>query len=124
VRALAWLMTGVLLFAAAVQWNDPDPLLWIAFYGLAAAASLGAALARVGRAWRALELVAVGVSAVVVARLAPSLAGARLEAVTSFQMRSSDDELVRELVGAAIALVWTGTLAVHRWRRDAAPGGA
>jgi hypothetical protein len=36
--AVNLVMTGLFLFAAAVQYNDPEPLRWMAIYGVAAAA--------------------------------------------------------------------------------------
>ena len=112
-RALGAAATALFVFAAGVQWNDPDPLRWIGFYGLAAAASLGLVL---DRAWRALEIAAALLAAGVVLALAPALSRARLEAFTSFHMKSSGDELVRELGGAAIVLVWSCALVIRRAR--------
>jgi len=114
VRGLGAGMTAVFVLSAAVQWNDPDPYGWIGFYLLAGVSALGLAL---GRAWRVVEFLALVASALVVVALLPSLETARVEAFTSFKMRSSDDELVRELVGAAVALVWTSGLV---WRRQRA----
>ena len=112
-RVLAAIMTLVFVFAAAVQWNDPDPARWIAFYLLAAAGALGVAL---GRGWRAVEIAAAVAAAGVVIALAPSLPGARVEAFTSYHMKSGEDEVVRELVGAGIALVWSLGLVVRSFR--------
>jgi hypothetical protein len=115
-------MTALFVLAAAVQWNDPDPVRWIAFYALAAGASLGTAL---GRAWPVVELAAAGSAAVVVVLLLlPAIgpgASPRIGALTSFRMERPEDELVRELAGAAIALVWTAALVVRR-RRSSSPG--
>lgn len=33
-------LTLLFIYALAVQYNDPDPALWVAIYGLAAAAGL------------------------------------------------------------------------------------
>ena len=33
-RLLAALMCGMFLLSVAVQWNDPDPWLWMPVYGL------------------------------------------------------------------------------------------
>ena len=35
-RVFCAVMASVFLLSAAVQWNDPDPGRWIAFYGLGA----------------------------------------------------------------------------------------
>ena len=106
-------MTALLLIAAGVQWNDPDPLRWVGFYGLAAASSLGLVL---DREWHVLEFATALLAAVVVLSLVPALMDARIEAVTSFQMKSSGDELVRELMGAGIVLAWASVLVIRRAR--------
>ena len=119
-RLLAGLMTVLFGLSAAAQWNDPDPLGWIAFYLLAGVTSLGATL---GRAWRLLERVTAGVAAAVVLALAPALTGARTEAFTSLRMESPDDELAREVAGAAIALAWAAGLTIRRQRLRASASG-
>lgn len=35
--AVRWILAAILLLFAALQYNDPDALLWIAIYGVAAA---------------------------------------------------------------------------------------
>jgi hypothetical protein len=45
----AWAMAALFALSAAVQWNDPDPWLWIAVYGASAVASGLAALERLPR---------------------------------------------------------------------------
>lgn len=37
---LAWLMAGLLGLSAALQYNDPDPVRWIAIYGAGAVVSI------------------------------------------------------------------------------------
>ena len=39
-KILALVFAGLFIWAAAVQYNDPDALLWYIFYGVAAIASL------------------------------------------------------------------------------------
>ena len=112
-RVIAGVLVLVFAFAAAAQWNDPDPLLWSAFYLLLAVASLGRAL---DRAWASVETVAALIAGMVVVRLAPAWVNVRSEAFTSFGMQSSDDELVRELGGAVLGLVWSLALVLHRVR--------
>jgi len=41
-----WLFGALFLVSAIVQYNDPDPLLWMLIYGLAALVSIGFALGR------------------------------------------------------------------------------
>ena len=111
VRVFAGAMTLVFAFAAALQWNDPDGVPWAGFYLLLTAASLGRAL---DRAWRLFAAASATLAAVLVVSLLPALGGARLEAVTTFRMKSSEDEVVRELGGAALGLLWSLVLL---WRR-------
>lgn len=121
-RVFCAVMAGVFVLSAAVQWNDPDPLLWIAFYGFAALTA-SAALAG-ARALRTLEIGLAVVALGAVVALTPALREARLEAVTSIEMKSSKDEEVRELGGAAIVLAFAATMRLRRWRiarRAAAP---
>ncbi|MEE3329767.1 MAG: transmembrane 220 family protein [Myxococcota bacterium] len=121
-RVFCAVMVGVFLLSAGVQWNDPDPLLWIAFYGFAALTAF-AALAG-ARMLRTLEIGLAIVALGTVVALTPALREARLEAVTSIEMKSSEDEEVRELGGAAIVLVFAATMRLRRWRmarRVAAP---
>ncbi len=40
------LLAGLFIFFAALQYNDPDPLVWIAIYGLVALVCLRAAFER------------------------------------------------------------------------------
>ena len=112
-RILAATMTGLFLFAAAVQWNDPDPLRWIALYGLAALLSVGVAL---GRSWTRLEWGATALFAAVVLLLSPAALDGRVESFTSMEMKSVADERVRELGGMLICFVWSA--AVVLWRRQ------
>jgi hypothetical protein len=53
------LATAYLLFAAAVQHNDPDPLHWMALYGLTAACCM---LAIAGKKWTWLLWMLLGMS--------------------------------------------------------------
>ena len=113
-RVFCAVMAGVFVLSAAVQWNDPDPLLWIAFYGFATLTAF-AALAG-ARALRTLEIGLAIIALGTVVALTPALREARLEAVTSIEMKSSEDEEVRELGGAAIVLVFAATMRFRRWR--------
>jgi hypothetical protein len=59
-RIVSGVMALLFLFATAVQYNDPDPLRWMAIYGLAGFVSLQAARARLTPHW---GLVVVGLVA-------------------------------------------------------------
>jgi hypothetical protein len=100
----------VFALAAFVQWNDPDPLPWIALYALAALLSLAAAA---GRFWLWPSVAAAGLYLVGVLSLLPALADARASAFTSWKMRDVSDEEAREALGLAICAAWMVVLIVR-----------
>jgi len=106
-------MTALFLLSAAVQWNDPDPVVWMGIYGLAAALS-GAAAA--GRLPLGPNLGAAILFLVLTALWAPSLLGARGAAFTSFHMQAARDEEPRETVGLAICAGWSLAQSALAWR--------
>ena len=111
-------MALLFVFAAVVQWNDPDPLAWIVLYGLAATL---AGLAARGRARFAPNAAAAALFTALVLWWAPSLEDARGEAFTSVQMKAAEDEEPRETIGLLLCAVWTATTAVFSRRHDGAP---
>lgn len=112
-RWLSGLMTAVFLLAVAVQWNDPDPVVWMVGYGVAAGLSAAAWCG-----W--LPLLPNALAALVFtfwfASLATSLPGAPSEAFTSFRMRASSHEEPREAIGLLLCAGWTAFLAWRGWR--------
>ncbi len=105
----------VLIFcaSAALQWNDPDPVLWSLFYALAAAACL---------AWHFDYLpptVAIAIALVCtlwVMALGPQLARVEQwsEVWASFSMQSQSVEAVREAGGLLLVGLWMLLLACSR----------
>jgi len=106
-------MAAIFALSAAVQWNDPDPLRWVAFYGLACATAIAGAI---GRPRFPLELATALVSLGIAAALLPAAETARREAFSSFHMQSPDDELARELGGAALVLAFALAMLGRRAR--------
>jgi hypothetical protein len=103
-RLLSALMFGVFLLSAGVQWNDPDPWLWIPLYGLAAAL---AALAAAGRLSLRANAAALVLFVVLFAFWAPGLRSARSDAFTHWRMQSPADEAAREAGGLALCALWS-----------------
>ena len=104
-------MAALFLFAAAVQYNDPDPLRWMATYGLAALACVLSLARRLPR----LAPVVVGLGAVAWAgTLAPGVVGRVSvgELFQSYSMLSETVEEAREMGGLLIVAVWMGLLAL------------
>jgi len=100
----------VFTLAAFVQWNDPDPLLWISLYALAALLSLAAAA---GRVWLWPSVAALALYLMGVSSLLHALADARVSAFTSWKMRDVSDEKAREALGLAICAAWMVVLIVR-----------
>lgn len=113
-RALAALMCGMFLLSVAVQWNDPDPWLWMPIYGLAAAlAGLGAA----GRLPLGPNAAALALFLALFALWAPSLVTARREAFEHWHMLSAHDEQAREAGGLALCALWSAVQTLKARRR-------
>jgi len=116
-RTFASVMCAVFLLSLAVQYNDPDPELWMPIYGLAAAlAGLGAA----GRLPLAPNALALVLYLVLFAFWAPSLWGARHQAVESWHMQAHEDEEPREAGGLALCALWSAVQTALARRLSAA----
>lgn len=103
-RSAAALMCALFLFSLAVQYNDPDPELWMPIYGLAAVlAGMGAT----GRLPFRVNAAALLLYLALFALWAPSLVGARPEAFEHWQMQASGDEEAREAGGLALCAFWS-----------------
>jgi len=106
-------MCALFGLSAAVQWNDPDPWLWMPLYGLAAGlAGLGAA----GRLPLRPNAAALALFTLLFVLWAPTLAGARAAAFTSFEMRSAVDEAPREALGLGLCAAWSAVQTAAAWR--------
>lgn len=123
-RVLDVLFAALFLFAASLQWNDPDPVRWVLIYTAAAAACV-AALRR-PRSWMlpgAVALVALGWAFALAARVVGQV---ELRSIfAEFKMTRSDplQEEAREAVGLLLVAAWCAVLGVRavRARRRAAP---
>jgi hypothetical protein len=111
-------MLVLFAFGAAVQLNDPDPVRWIAVYGLAAVACLVSLLGHFHWAFPAL----LGAAALAwAATLAPHVIG-RVpfgDMFGAFEMKDVGVEESREMYGLLIIAAWMAVLAL-RARRDRA----
>jgi hypothetical protein len=102
-------MAVLFAFAAALQYNDPDPLRWMAMHGLA---MLACGLALAGRLRRLLPAL-VGLGALVWAgTIAPSVVGrvSLGELFQSYGMLSTAVEEGREMGGLLIVAAWMAVL--------------
>ena len=108
-------MSLLFLASAALQWNDIDPLGWVAIY---LAAGLACWMPRLlAGGW----MVAAGVATVAVGWaiwLSPILAEMRLDDLAQ-RMKAENPriELNREFLGLAIIVVWMVAVAIHGRRQ-------
>lgn len=113
-RALAAVMCALFLLSLAVQYNDPDPYLWMPIYGLAAVlAGLGSA----GRLPLWPNAAALLLFLVLFALWSPSLVSARHEAFANWRMQVATDEAPREAMGLALCAIWSAVQTAAALRR-------
>ena len=110
VRVTSAGLTLLLLYAVAVQYNDPDPLRWMAMYGAAAGVAAAAAMDRLK--WPFAAVVA-----------AVALAWALLWATRVVGQQPLFEEEGREMLGLTIAGVWCAILAYASFRSPLPTGG-
>jgi hypothetical protein len=112
-RIINALMALVFLMAVVVQYNDPDPLQWMAIYGATCVVSV---LAWRGRVHPAVPLL-VGVVALAWA-LSIMLGGPGgsnyLHMFDAWEMQSVNVEQAREATGLLIVAVWMAVVAMRR----------
>jgi hypothetical protein len=116
VKAANRLMAVLFLIAAALQYNDPDPLRWMAIYGLAALACLLALPGRLPLPAPAL----IGLVALIwAATIAPGVVGrvSVWELFESYAMKSAPVEEAREMGGLLIVFAWMAVLALRTARQ-------
>jgi hypothetical protein len=103
---------AMFLFSVAVQFNDPDPFVWSAIYGLAAVAC---ALSLAGRL-RPWFPAVVGIAALLwAATIAPRVIGRVpfLEMFGAFEMKDLAVEESREMYGLGLVALWMTALALR-----------
>lgn len=93
------------LFGAAVQYNDPDPLRWMAIYLAAAAVSAGHALRPMSALPGAIVATAALIWAILWAPSALATLPAAADIASDVKMMSPGVEEVRELLGLVIIAV-------------------
>lgn len=102
----------IFLLSAAVQYNDPDPVRWIAVYSAAAALCLAWFVVALPR-WVPAVLLAVCLGWI--ALLLPQVIGevSPGEVFESITMRTRAVEEAREIGGLLLVALWLTVLVVH-----------
>ncbi len=111
VRGGSFLMVALYVYAAALQYNDPDPVRWAAIYLSAAAACL---LYIVGRlSWFIAGIIGL-IALVWAGALAPDVWGqvSLSQMFETWQMTSPVVEEAREMCGLLIVAGWMAVLGI------------
>jgi hypothetical protein len=118
-RLFNWIFAAVFLLAVVVQYNDPDPLRWMAIYG--AACALSAVCAVRGRAPRVLTATVAVVAVVWGLDWALDVSGisSYLHMFDAWEMKSPIIEEAREASGLFIVAGWMLVLFTHATRGSA-----
>ena len=115
-RAAHAFMALLFFFGAVVQYNDPDPLRWIAIY---LGASIASALASLRRGHWAFAAVVGVVALTWGGSLAPAVLGVVEPGalVGAWEMRDTEIEVGREMYGLFIIAAWMFVVVVTERRR-------
>ena len=108
-------MGALFLFAAALQYNDPDPIRWMAIYGAACVISIATAT---GRRVLLPTLVVATISlawALLWASSDPNV-NAYSHMFDAWEMKSASIEEAREASGLLIVTIWMAVIAARQWR--------
>lgn len=117
-RVLAAFFCILFVLAALLQWNDPDPLVWMGIYGISAVLAARAAAGRNDFGVNAAAALLFGIG---FAALLPSLLSAEAGAFASFKMQAAQHEAPREGIGLLLCAGWCAAAAWHARRtRNAA----
>jgi hypothetical protein len=113
---LNYIFLVLFFLSAVVQYNDPDALLWMLLYGIAALICLLTAFGRLHWGISALmAFVTLGLALI----LAPQVIGkvSFSELFVSMEMKTEVIEQAREMGGLLIIAVWMIVIAVIRYRQ-------
>ena len=111
------IMLVVFLMSCAVQYNDPDPALWIFYYGVAAVFTT-LAIAKSYTWWTAVAALGYLVG---FAYYIPAWTVETVKLLKESKMSSLDVELARESFGLLMCAVWMIVLTVLRFRGRGKP---
>ena len=103
------LFAALFLFSVVVQYNDPDPLEWMAIYGAALAACVGWERRKMPR--RVIAVIAViALFWCVFSALGVHLTAPFRDAVTDWKMHAGGSEELRETMGLGLVVIWMAVL--------------
>lgn len=111
-----YIMLAAFIFGVIVQYNDPDPVRWMAIYG---AAAVACGLYAAGRRQWLVPAIVLVIAVIWAATLAPDALGkVRFgELFEAFEMKDERVEIGREFGGLAIIAAWMLVLLLASLRK-------
>jgi hypothetical protein len=116
VRFLDLIMALLFAFAAALQFNDPDPIQWIAIYAAACGLSLVMFVRRRLTPVMPLAVLAIAIAWAVVIAFGGPAASEYGHMFDAWEMKSPAVEEAREASGLLIVAVWMLVLMIRARR--------
>src|SRR6185436_18072219 len=109
-------MLPLFLLSVAVQYNDPDPIRWMAIYGAAAVVCVLEIRRRTPR-WLPLVVAGVALAWAILGIGYLSHSDALGQMFAQWEMKNVHVEEERELYGLTIVTAWMLAVAIAVWRR-------
>jgi hypothetical protein len=115
-RAFDVLMLVLFVMSIIVQYNDPDPLIWMAIYAVAACIAFMSSRGRLP--WQLGAIVTL-IAVAWAATLAPDVIGKVrfLDMFGAFEMKNIGIEQSREMYGLLMIAIYTGISTFRAFRR-------
>ncbi len=115
-RPLNGVMAALFVLGVAVQYNDPDPALWMALYGAAAALSVLVAVRGTAPLWATASVGLVALAWAAGWAVGVSGLNAYVHMFDAWEMRTAPIEEARETSGLLIIAVWMAVTTVYTRR--------
>ena len=114
-RIMSAVIAVFFAFAAAVQYNDPDPSIWMLLYGVASVLSAGGVVCGSVpmRAAVTMSIVALVMALIIGSRVYGKAAFP--EIFQGWEMKSPTSEALREASGLLIVSIWMVVLSMQAW---------
>ncbi|MBI2421722.1 MAG: transmembrane 220 family protein [Candidatus Hydrogenedentes bacterium] len=119
-RLLNLFMAAVYFVAVYVQYNDPDPVVWMVLYAFPMILALAAAFGYLSPFALPSTLAYL---ALAIHQMPWGKLNEALFVVPTWHMISKDNEFARESVGLLICAAWMAVIGVAWWRGRAQAGG-
>jgi Transmembrane family 220, helix len=121
-RISNWVMAALFLFAVVVQYNDPDPLRWMAIYGGACGVCVAAARRGAVPRWAPLLIGFLAIAWSLEIMTGVRTLNVYAHMFDAWEMKSAPIEEAREASGLVIVAVWMIVLTL--WRQTATRSGS